>query len=347
MKRGTILFTLIACLIGLPAAGQDAVLDDPDEPSFGQNIARERRGQTGFKFLSVSPDTRAAGMSDAYTSQLASSTAMFFNPATMAYMPHNTHIAIGQVQWIADVTYNAASAAFMTRIGVFGVSMVAVDYGDFEETIRSDSDQGYTDLGKYSPTGFALGVGYSRAISDRFSVGGNVKFAKQDLGNSAIGLTGTSPIRKSFSESTMIVDFGVFYSTGFKSLNFALASRNFSRENTYSEESFELPLTFRMGLSMDLMDFSEIDKKQHSLMVSLDTERPRDFSELIKIGAEYTLKQTISLRGGYVFPTDEQGISLGFGVQHKVGKANINVDYAYTDFGVFDNVNRFGIGLAF
>jgi hypothetical protein len=102
-----------------------------------------------------------------------------------------------------------------------------------------------------------------------------------------------------------------------------------------------------MGLSMDLMDFSEMDKKQHSLMVSLDTERPRDFSELIKIGAEYTLKQTISLRGGYVFPTDEQGISLGFGVQHKVGKANINVDYAYTDFGVFDNVNRFGIGLAF
>ena len=346
---------LAVLLLGLmcmtPAYGQDAPLtpdvDDALVPEPGQDIPRERRAQTGFKFLSVSPDARAAGMGDAYTAMKVASTAMFYNPATMAYFDRKFHIAAGQIKWIADVDYNMGSAAFSTDWGVFGISMVAVDYGDFERTVRADNEQGFLDVGTYSPSAWAFGIGYAKAITDRFSVGGNIRIAKQSLGSVPVGLQGASPVTKDFSESSTIVDFGVLYWTGFKSLSIAINSRNFSSENQYSEESFELPLTFRMGLVMDMIDFTSLDKEAHSFLLSVDTERPRDFSEVIKIGADYTIKKTLSLRAGFVTPSDEQGISLGVGFGRDLGSMNLRVDYAYTDFGVFDKVNRITLQAGF
>ena len=98
---------------------------------------------------------------------------------------------------------------------------------------------------------------------------------------------------------------------------------------------------------MDLIDFTQMDKEAHSLVLSLDTERPRDFSEVIKIGVDYTIMKTLSLRAGYVTPSDEQGISLGVGFGRDLGSMDLRVDYAYTDFGIFDKVNRLTIQAGF
>lgn len=350
MARKFLAFLLLSTIGLTPVYAQDEVVDDPSDtvqPEPGQDIPRERRAQTGFKFLSVSPDARAAGMGDAYTAMKVASTAMFYNPATMAYFDRKIHVAAGQVKWIADVNYNMGSVAYNTNYGVFGLSMVSVDYGDFERTIRADTEQGFLDVGTYSPSAWAFGVGYARAITDRFSVGANIKFAKQSLGAGPISAQGSIPVTKDFEESSIIVDFGVLYWTGYKSLSLALNTKNFSQENKYSEESFELPLTFRMGLVMDFADFTSLDKEAHSIIVSVDTERPRDFSEQIKFGIDYTIMKTLSLRAGYVAPTDEQGISLGVGFGRDLGSMNLRVDYAYTDFGVFSKVNRLTLQAGF
>lgn len=342
---------LLGLICVTPAFGQDAPLtpdvDDEILPEPGQLIPRERRAQTGFKFLSVSPDARAAGMADAYTAIKLGSTAMFYNVASMAYFDRKFHVAAGQTKWIADVNYNMGSVAFGTDWGVFGLSMVSVDYGAFERTVRADTEKGFLDVGTYSPSAWALGIGYAKAITDRFSFGANIRIAKQSFGDVPIGLQGASPVTKSFSESSTIVDFGVLYWTGFKSLNIALNTRNFSSENKYSEESFELPLTFRMGMVLDLIDLTSLSKEAHSFLLSIDTERPRDFSEMIKIGVDYTIMKTLSLRAGYTTPSDQQGISLGLGFGRDLGSLDLRVDYAYTDFGVFDKVNRVTIQAGF
>ena len=49
------------------------------------------------------------------------------------------------------------------------------------------------------------------------------------------------------------------------------------------------------------------------------------------------------MRTGYTYPTDEQGISLGAGVHTGVGGADFSFDYAYTQFGLFGNVNRLSL----
>jgi hypothetical protein len=85
----------------------------------------------------------------------------------------------------------------------------------------------------------------------------------------------------------------------------------------------------------------------HSLLLAVDAENPRDFTEQIKIGAEYSFAETLSLRAGYITPADEQGFSLGAGVRQSVGGLGIGADYAYTDFGVFDAVHRVAFNLTF
>jgi len=54
------------------------------ENTFSQE--RKKLAQTGLKFLSVPLDARATGLGDAVTSLNMSSSAMFYNPSTMAEM---------------------------------------------------------------------------------------------------------------------------------------------------------------------------------------------------------------------------------------------------------------------
>ncbi len=224
-----------------------------------------------------------------------------------------------------------------------------VDYGEVTETIRTDETgddgtQGYEIIGTLNPSALAVGVSYARALTDRFAIGGNVKLARQALGNVAVAGDVGNLEEQNYALSTAVFDFGILYRTGFRSLNLAMSARNFSQELTYAEESFELPLNFRIGLSMDVMDLTAMDPGMHSLIVSVDTERPRDFSEQVKLGAEYLFMNKFAVRAGYVAPTDEQGLNFGFGLNNIAG---FDIDYAYSQFGIFGNVNRFMIRYAF
>lgn len=174
-------------------------------------------------------------------------------------------------------------------------------------TVRANTSSGFVDTGEFSPSAISVGLGYARALTDRFFVGGNVKYAHQDLGESVMSRDGESMTRESNALSAAVFDLGVLYRTGFRSLNFAVNIRNFARELTYAEESFELPLTFSVGTSMDVVDLMPSVGSMHLFTLSLDARRPRDFSEQVEVGGEYVFSNLLSLRAGYIYPTDEQG----------------------------------------
>lgn len=348
MKRISLILIFAVALLVPPARGQDNEIGDPET---------DKRAQTGFKFLSVSTDPRAAALGDAITAfDVGSAMSLFYNPAAMAYQVGTFNLAASQTQFIAEIDYNSFAASFAPMggtYGVFGVSFVAVDYGTFIGTVRTDgNDQGYVEfdeigLANPSPTAFALGVGYARALTDRFSVGGHVRYAKQDLGEAIKSGTQGDYLMDDLSMNTVAVDFGVLYRTGFRSLVFAMDVRNFSKELQYVEENFELPLTFRIGVAMDLIDLTSLNPNTHSFKLGIDAERPRDFDENLRLGAEYTIMNTLSLRAGYSMPTDEQGVSLGAGLQQSFGGFGFGADYAYTTFGDFDAVHRMALRISF
>lgn len=311
---------------------------------------RDKLAQTAMKFLAISADPRAAAMGNAMTSLSGGSDALFYNPAALAWQTEDTDVSLANTQWIASTDYNHAALSFRAGgAGVMGVSLAFADYGDLRRTVFDNSEQGYRDEGTFSPNAFVVGAGYARAFSDKFSAGGQIKYARQDFDAAPTRYdeeTGEL-VFTDVAEGVLAYDFGVFYKTGFESLNFALSARNFSREVTFEDEGAQLPLTLNIGLSMDVLDLTPMAGSQHSLLLAVDAENPRDFSEQVKVGAEYTFAETLSLRAGYITPTDEQGISLGAGVKQSVGGLGIGADYAYTDFGVFDAVHRIAVHLSF
>lgn len=311
----------------------------------------QKAAQTGMKFLSASVNPRAAAVGNAVTTFELGSASMFYNPAGMARMSTFGHFGGGNMQWIADINYLQSSLAFSPsngRYGVFGVSVTHVDYGDLEGTIRADNDQGFEETGTFGPYAYAIGIGYAIPLTDRVSIGGGAKYVRQSLGESVMTRAGAT---QSNTVSTPAFDFGVIYDTGFRGVTFAFSARNFSSEVTYEEESFELPLTLTIGLSADVVNLlnSTAASQNHSFLVTVDGQTPRDFSEQVRIGGEYTFMDMFSLRAGYSVPRGDftEGVSLGGGLDLTVGGIELGADYAYTTYDIFDGVNRVALDIGF
>jgi hypothetical protein len=319
----------------------------------GYGQENQKLGQTGFQFLSVVSDARAAAMAEAMTGLQTNSSSLFFNPAGMSKMENFIDISISSNQWIADIKHYTLAVAlcpFDGKYGVLGFSAQSVNYGDFYGTrVRSDLPLGYEDTGIFSVNAMAIGVGYAKQISDRFGIGGQVRWVKQDLGESIIPLNSrpdtTDPNHTLYVADTgstsnksnpLIFDFGTQFRTGIKSLVFGMSVRNFSEQVTYAKEGLQAPLVFTLGIAMNVLDIMDIDPMEQLLHVSIDASHYRDHPEQLKIGLEYRIMNILSLRGGYATNNDESGMSFGVGIS----KFGFGVDYAYTPFGVFNKVQR-------
>lgn len=311
----------------------------------GLYAQQRKKGQTSMKFLSTSNFANASGMANAVTAMEGGAWTQFYNPAAVAWTSQRIDLTGSVTEWIAGIEYSSGAASFRPakgRFGVFGFQFFSVDYGDLQGTIRANNERGYIDVGTFSPSAASFGLSYAKSLSNQFAVGANVKFVTQDLGSGVVGFNpDDSYLQQGFDANATVVDFGVFYKTGFESLNFAMSVRNFSPDVSFATQEHELPLTFKMGLSMDVFDLTKIDRSKHSLLVNIDANRPRDYNEQIQIGAQYTFLDLVVFRGGYLFPSDEEGFSFGFGVKGKLRTNQyVTVDYSYSDFGVFSNVNR-------
>jgi len=311
----------------------------------------EKIAQTGFQFLSVRSDARANGMAGALNAVECGSAAAYYNPATLGFMNGTLDVTASYNLWIAGIKHNAFTGAFNIAGGRFGavsLSLASVDYGEIEGTEFWGNDQGYIETGLIYPTAMQAGLGYAVALSTKFSVGGQVRWAGQNLGSSNVLIedlqTGSQSVETRLHiANALAFDFGTFFKTGWKSFVFGMSVRNFSGEVMYEEESFQLPLTFTMGVSMDLMDFAKSGSDKHSVLLSVDASHPRSYPEYIDFGIEYKFMDVFFARVGYMGNRDERGFTFGSGVE----VAGIQIDYSYTPFGVFNNSQSFTLRYSF
>lgn len=311
----------------------------------------QKLAQSGLKFLSVVSDARAAAMGEAMTSLQVGSSALFFNPAGMSEMTNLVDVTASTNQWIADIKHYTFSLAVNPAggdYGVFGVSVQSVNYGDFYGTVvnpLASSGLGYDETGTFQLNALAVGFGYAMKLTDRFCIGGQIRWVHQNLGSTVVpefitsaDTSGIDTIR-AFRDNTMtplVFDFGLQLKTNIKSLVFGMSVRNFSREVKYAEEGFQAPLIFNLGVSMNMLDLIEEPVEEQALYMSVDASHYRDHPEEIKVGLDYRFMNMVSLRAGYISSNDESSFSYGAGVS----KFGVTVDYAYTPFGVFGKVNR-------
>src|SRR5690606_4593429 len=225
---------------------------------------------------------------------------------------------------------SAAVAANLPGWGVFAFSVVSVDMGEMAETINSPiAGESRTEAvvtgNTFTAGDLALGLSYARRVTDRLSVGGNVRWIRESIAD--------------VSMSNVSFDFGTSYDTGFRSLRLALTARNLGPDTNlagWSEEyqaeavDIRMPVDFRLGVSMDFLDTVD---SPHLMTVSLEGLHPNDGPERVHAGVEYTFANFISLRGGYRFNYDEERFTFGGGLKYDAGAIGLKVDYGYVDFG--------------
>jgi hypothetical protein len=315
-------------------------------------IGLKKLGQSTMNFLQVSLSPKGSALGDAYTAVGTGADAIFYNPAGLAEYEGKFDVIFNTTQWIADITYMAGAFAYKTDVyGSIGISFLSVDYGDIYATSLLDAEtaathpDGYIDNDKMDNVGaYAIGLTYAKFISDKFLMGGSIRYVGQQLGESVVA-SGS----KTNEENKLAVDFGLKYYVGFKSARFGVSIRNFGTAVKYEEVSAQLPLVFVLGAAMDLMDFagSEISKS-NSLLLAADFSHPNNYTERVSVGLEYSYKNFFSLRGGYQSNLDFGGLSAGFGLMSPefLGK-NAEFNYSFSQFDIFDNVNRFSLSFSF
>lgn len=318
-------------------------------PIYAQ-VALEKTGQAGMAFLSTPIGARASAMGNAFVAISDNVEAMFWNPAGLSNVS-NWDFSGGYTRWIADITYYHAGLAYnVDNIGVFGLNLVWVDYGEIVGAIRGPTaEQPYIMTDPITPLALVGGLAYGRQLTDRISFGANMKWAYQDLGTAYSQEDSLSPIVA--HDNTLgipAIDVGVIYLTGFKDLRIAVSVQNVSYEKHYVDEDFSLPFNIRMGMAMDILKIFAPGGNS-SLLVSIDATHPRDYRERLHFGVEYSLYDIFFLRGGYKINYDEDKLSFGIGLNPLSRDGmGIRFDYSFNPFGKLDSpVHRVSVGGSF
>jgi hypothetical protein len=337
-----LLFLNIGLVVGQDTTPPDEYGVPPEE--------FHRVGQSGWQFLKIPANARNAAIGGISTS-LANGDAntMFHNPAELVGV-QSIDVSANRVNWFAEIPVQSVGVAKnFDGIGVIGLSVLMVDYGDMKRTEyglvgdpAAPSGQRNVvldDLGTFTASDLAVGLSYARQVTDRLSVGTNIRYIQEKIDD--------------LSMSNYSIDIGTMYYTGFKSLRLAMVARNFGPDRKlvdYNEEvqrepaSIKMPVQFRLGAAID---FLEGDDSPHLLTAAVEGVHPNDGPEKLNVGLEYRLFEMFMARGGYRFNYDEEGITLGAGLNLDLGGANVIFDYAYIDFGHLDYVQMFSVGLTY
>ena len=315
-----------------------------------------KTGTTAATFLKVDVGSRAIGMGGAYVALAEDATAMYWNPGGLARITQN-EVVFCHNRWIADITFNfAAIAVPVSSSGKLGVSATFLTTDEMEVTTVGSPD-GTGEM--FSVGSYAFGLCYAMSLTDRFSIGFNLKYIYEYIYHC--------------SAKGAAVDVGTMYDTNFYGIKLGMSISNYGTkmqmggrdlnipvdpypsiegnnsliDAAMKTEAFELPLFFRFGAATDILQGRGDDK----LIVSIDALHPNDYVEYVNLGGEYVYNNMFALRAGYktLFADDsEEGLSLGAGLQYTLeGLATFQVDYAYHDFGILNDVQMFTLALKF
>lgn len=312
-------------------------------------------GTSAATFLEIGAGARAMAMGAAYVAQATDATALYWNPAGIAFIP-GFQIEFMNCQWLAETQYNffglvAPIPAIRSSVGV---SLISLDYG--ENPVRTvDRPEGTGE--KYGARDLAVSVSYAMALTDRFSFGLSGKYINQRIWSE--------------SGSAVAMDVGVYYNTMLKGLRLGASVSNFGSDIqmagrhlttvvdpdaavqnfdrvpvNYKVASYSLPLLFRVGLAYtrSLGSFGV-------LTVAGDVNHPSNTTESINLGAEYGFANMFYVRAGYenLYERDHKnGLTVGGGVEYfRRGMMGFRVDYSWADWGILTNTQRFSLGLMF
>ena len=332
-----------------------------------QTSAQSRVGTTTANFLEIGYGTAGIAMGDAYTSVVTDLSAVYWNPAGLAFMKNNEAYFMVQ-PWILDVSTSFVAVGIpVDNIGTFAFSLIYMGYGDIEVT-TIDFQTGTGEL--YDANEYAVSLSYGRAITDWFAFGATAKYVASQIwrvDGSAFALDlGVLVMTEFFSPTgrredalkigMSISNYGTKLQYDGTNLLYPIdilpdENGNFrDAQGQFRLSSWELPLLFRIGASI-----KPFANETNELTLAVDALHPNNNSESLNIGLDYTYKFPtfghFSVRAGYkglFLDTTQFGLTLGAGFKMLLFQnTSLSIDYSYRDLGILGSANCFGLGMEF
>ena len=329
----------------------------------GYTQTMRKTGLSGASILKVGVGAKAVAIGSAVTSETGDVNQLFWNPAGISLDRGQTDITFSYNNWLVDLSHNAFAVGHcFGNLGTFaiggmvsGVSGIDADR-DYVAGLAID----YSGGSSFDYTSMYFVLGYAKQFTDKLSLGASAKYYREEIDVE--------------SADAFAFDFGAIYKLGYRDLTVGARIQNLGSDMKYYFNDFSLPLVFSFGVSMSMIQSDFFSIKGYA-----DATKPLDAEQLLLGGAEVTLYKTVHIRTGYKFnysgvrdqfgdrssyqrvegvvrahwwdPKEYyrtgEGASVGAGVEIPYGDYKLTVDYAWTQFGILDDVNRFSLTFKF
>jgi hypothetical protein len=308
--------------------------------------------QAAVLFLLISPGARAAGMGEAFVALADDATAVYWNPAGLAFQTGH-EITFMHCKWLpallgagADMYYEfLAYRQYVPGLhGTLGGNITFFNMGEMNQT----GESGPEIIGTFQSWDLNVTLSYATKLNENLGLGVSARYIRSNLAPVGAGEEKGTGIGNAFA-----VDVGVLWKMPFiRGLSFGANLSNMGPKITYIDaaQADPLPTNLKLGFAYRLLD-----SDYNRLTLGIDTNKllvvrhkdgaPDPFYKAIfsawgdgsfndqmkrlisSIGAEYVYNNMIFLRAGYFY--DEEGKvqypSFGAGLQY----AKFRFDFAY------------------
>jgi hypothetical protein len=286
--------------------------------------AQTQPQNAGALFLLFPVGAQSVGMGQAAAAIEGRGEVVFLNPAGVAALG-SSEFALHTARQAAGAT-NAITAFFPRRgVGVFGVALDLVDYGDQEV-----SDSNGTTIARIAPRNLALLATYAAQLTGAVALGVSYKLIefRVDCSGSCPPLTGGQGV-------THALDIGGQFTIGpDRALRVGVALRNlgFPLQVKNRDQADPLPTRLVVGavyrLLLHPLTLGSLDDRfDVNLAADVESRWRETGTPDVRVGVDVGYRNALRVRGGYAFVQEGlSGPSVGVGV----ATGSIGVDLART-----------------
>ena len=235
----------------------------------------------GVTSLAIAPDARAGAMGDVGVATEADANSQYWNPAKYPFNIARAGVSASYTPWLRKLVndINLANLAGFYRIGDYSALSASLRYFSLGEVFLSEDE----DAMSISPYEFSFDLGYSRMLSECFSMGVALRFIYSDI---TYDYTAESSAGKAFAADIAMYRNGYFMMGNREcSLAWGLNINNIGSKISYGgDDNAEfIPTNLRLGINLtipfnDYNRFS-ISADANKLLVPTYPKQKEDESE--------------------------------------------------------------------
>ena len=291
-------------------------------------ITNARLTTTSYGFVKLTTSARAVAMGDAYSAVGNDLASIFYNPAGITQLETERAVTGSYGKWVVGSTLGTFAFGFKTNVATFGVHAISFSTESFEE--RTSQNPGGTGR-MVSGSDIAVGFTVAKQLTDKLSFGGQIRYIKEDLDLASF--------------STVDVNFGTVFFTGYRSTRLAMSLRNLGSDKEVVAQIARVPTVFYISGAGEI-----VGNLGDPLSVTASFEQAffTDYAARYYFGGEAWFNNTVALRAGYKTRHDSESWSVGAGLKHSLGNQTLNVDISFSKAEAFnENPLRLSVGFGF